>query len=335
MLSTSLDHTAASVFIEGYKPNDDYHGVLFEIECNTNLISRPFAEVSKKSYFPDEQEVLFMPGGAFAVNDIQLDQSNQLYVIKLRLCNDQEIQKGFYKKNIFKGDRDAVRELFSDMGTSTIVHECSDLDQLYNHMIKLFSSDKLIELDYLKAMGSKNFEHKNFQSSIHFFERSLALKQEILSSDDRETAELHYSIAESYYRLKNYHQVIDFCHKALNFNSLLPSDIIMAHSYLGLSYLTKADWNNVDDISLAKYYLQKTLDIDSENQMLGDAMLLNIYQALADINEYYDDFNSSIDYRTRALDICENNEWTDESTEIKENIQTKKLYIIETEQSKT
>ncbi|CAF5181568.1 unnamed protein product, partial [Rotaria magnacalcarata] len=131
MLSTSLDHTAASVFIEGYKPNDDYHGVLFEIECNTNLISRPFAEVSKKSYFPDEQEVLFMPGGAFAVNDIQLDQSNQLYVIKLRLCNDQEIQKGFYKKNIFKGDRDAVRELFSDMGTSTIVHECSDLDQLY------------------------------------------------------------------------------------------------------------------------------------------------------------------------------------------------------------
>ncbi|CAM4836295.1 unnamed protein product [Rotaria magnacalcarata] len=276
-----------------------------------------------------------MPGGAFSVNDIQLDQSNQLYVIKLRLCNDQEIQKGFYKKKIFKGDRDAVRELFSDMGTSTIVHECSDLDQLYNHMIKLFSSDKLIELDYLKAMGSKNFENKNFQSSIHFFERSLALKQEILSSDDRETAELHYSIAESYYRLKNYHQVIDFCHKALNFNSLLPSDIIMAHSYLGLSYLTKADWNNVDDISLAKYYLQKTLDIDSENQMLGDAMLLNIYQALADINEYYDDFNSAIDYRTRALDICENNEWTDESTEIKENIQAKKLYIIETEQSKT
>ncbi|CAF1298182.1 unnamed protein product [Rotaria sordida] len=262
-----------------------------------------------------------MPGAAFAVNSIELEELNQLYIIKLRLCDDEEIQKGSHKKNIFKGDRDTVRELFNNMGDNTIVRECSDLDQLYNYMMKLFSSDELIELEYFHAMGSKKFSSKDFESSIYYYKGSLTLRKKILSLEYKEIAELHYLIAESYYRWKNYDQAIDFYHEAIDCNSLHPLKAIRAHVYTGYSYLKRDDWNNYDDISSAKNHLQKALDMDLENETLEDGDIVDIYRALIDINIFQDNLDPALNYYTLALEICERNEWTDESNEIKEQIQ--------------
>ncbi|CAF1168209.1 unnamed protein product [Rotaria sordida] len=262
-----------------------------------------------------------MPGAAFAVNSIELEELNQLYIIKLRLCDDEEIQKGSHKKNIFKGDRDTVRELFNNMGDNTIVRECSDLDQLYNYMMKLFSSDELIELEYFHAMGSKKFSSKDFESSIYYYKGSLTLRKKILPLEYKEIAELHYLIAESYYRWKNYDQAIDFYHEAIDCNSLHPLKAIRAHVCTGYSYLKRDDWNNYDDISSAKNHLQKALDMDLENETLEDGDIVDIYRALIDINIFQDNLDPALNYYTLALEICERNEWTDESNEIKEQIQ--------------
>ncbi|CAF3357007.1 unnamed protein product [Rotaria sp. Silwood2] len=206
---------------------------------------------------------------------------------------------------MFKGDRYIAPELFDAMGTSTIIRECSDIDQLYDYMIKLFPSDKLIEFSYLKGMGAKNFTKKNFVASLDFFKRSLGLRQKFFSSNDREIAELHGSIAESYYRLTNYNEAIDFYHKALDFNSLPTPKTIMAHFYLGFSYLIRANWNNFDDLSSAKYHPQTALDINLEYEMLRDEMITDIYQALTDVNEYQHELDSAMDGHIEAVEICE------------------------------
>ncbi|CAF1223191.1 unnamed protein product [Rotaria sp. Silwood1] len=321
LLSTSLERDPARVFILGFNSEDDLRGVLFEIECNPIVKSRPFAEISHESQFQDEKEVLFMPGAAFAVSAIEFDKTDQLHIIKLRLCNDEDIQKGFHKKNIFKGDRDIVQELLDAMGTTTIVRECSDLDHLYGHMIKLFPMDELLELSYLQAMGSKHFTNKNFETSINFFKRSLSLQENSFSADKRKIAELLCSIGESYYKLKIYDEAISFYHQAIELNSLSLSKSLMAHLYMGYSHLTRDNRNYSDDISLANYYLQTALHIDLENEILGDEMIMNLYQALADIHEYQDELNLAIGYYNEALEICERNEWTNDSNEIKAKIE--------------
>ncbi|CAF4446093.1 unnamed protein product, partial [Rotaria sp. Silwood2] len=285
LISTSLDRDVALFYITGFKPKDDYHGVLFEIECKSNIKCHPFAKISSESNFVEEYEVLFMPGTAFAVNSIELDQTIELYIIKLRLCNDQEIQKGFYKMDMFNGDCETVRKLFKDMATSTLVREIPDLDQLYYHMIKLFSHE-CIDIDYFKALGSKHFDKKNFQTSLDYYKRSLALTQNVLSSEHRDITELYYSIAESYYQLKDYNSAIDFYLKGITFNLLSTPHSILTHLHLGYSYLSRQDWNNQNDRLSAKYHLQMALDIDSRNEMLGDSNILDICKALANIHEY-------------------------------------------------
>lgn len=155
-LSTTLDREVAVFFIDGFKPEDELRGVLFEIECNTNLTGRPFGNITKGSRFQDEQEVLFTPGTTFVVVSIGLNEPVQMNTIKLRVCDDQEILKGTHKKHMFRGDHDTVRELFLDMESNSLVRECSDLDQLYNHFTKLFLSDEFIEAEYRQAVGSKN-----------------------------------------------------------------------------------------------------------------------------------------------------------------------------------
>jgi hypothetical protein len=74
LFSTTLNPLVASRYVDGFKPEDDLRGVLFEIECDLTLTTGPFADISKISQFEEEQEVLFMPGVAFGVNSIVYHQ---------------------------------------------------------------------------------------------------------------------------------------------------------------------------------------------------------------------------------------------------------------------
>ena len=198
-LSTTRDRDVAVAFIDGFKRDGNLRGVLFEIECNPNLTGRPFGDITKGSQFHDEQEVLFTPGTAFAVVSIESNEVNQMCDIKLRLYDDQEILKGTRKKHMFKGDHDAVRELFLNMESNSLLRDCSDLDQLYNHVTKLFPPDESIEAEYRQAIGSKKLENEDFESSVENYKRCLVLKQKILSSEHKDIAKLNLCIAEAYF----------------------------------------------------------------------------------------------------------------------------------------
>jgi tetratricopeptide (TPR) repeat protein len=287
-LSTTLDRGVAEAFIDGFKPEGKLRGVLFEIECNANLTSRPFGEITEGSQFRDEQEVLFTPGNAFTVVSIESDKSNPMCTIKLRLCDDQEILKGTHKKHMFVGDRDTVREVFLNMESNSLLRDCFDLDLLYNHVTKLFPSDEFIEAEYLQAIGSKQLENEDFELSIENYKKCLALKQKILSSEHKDIAQLYWWIGESYFRLNNYNQIIEFCQKAIHSNSLHPLYVRQVHFYLGCSYMRRATDINWNDISLAKSHFQSALSISLEED-LDDNLTTDIYQALADINENCED----------------------------------------------
>jgi tetratricopeptide (TPR) repeat protein len=322
LLSTSFDRDVAIAFFGGFKPEGKLQCVLFEIECNTNLTSRPFADIGMESHFQDEHEVLFTPGTAFAVNSIELNESNQLYIIKLRLCDEQEILKGYHKKDMFRGDRDTVQELFVNMKSNSTVKDCSVLDQLYSYVTKLFPSDEIIEAEYLQAIGSKKYANRDYESSIENYKKCLALKQKILSSEHQEIAELYRGIGESYFKLKDYNQTIEFCQKAIDSDLLFPLYAKQPHFYLGCSYLLRDPGINWNDISLAKYHFQRALSISLEHDMMDDHVTTDIYQALAYINDNYeDDWDSAIDNLTNALQICQTNGWIDSYNQIKEEIE--------------
>ncbi|CAF1195107.1 unnamed protein product [Adineta steineri] len=69
----------------------DFEKVLFEIDADPKVVTtKPFADISQFSDFIDESEVLFMPGSIFRLNSVIRDDQNQVWIIGMCLCSDDE-----------------------------------------------------------------------------------------------------------------------------------------------------------------------------------------------------------------------------------------------------
>ncbi|CAF4287003.1 unnamed protein product, partial [Adineta steineri] len=86
MFSTSKQRTIALFLLGDITTQIDSERVLFEIDADPNIATtKPFANISKHSYFPDESEVLFMIGSIFRLNNINRND-DQIWIIKMTLC---------------------------------------------------------------------------------------------------------------------------------------------------------------------------------------------------------------------------------------------------------
>ncbi|CAF4434919.1 unnamed protein product, partial [Adineta steineri] len=64
--STSDKRSTALFLLGDLTTQIDLERVLFEIDADPNIVTtKPFAKISKHSYFPDESEVLFTTGSIF------------------------------------------------------------------------------------------------------------------------------------------------------------------------------------------------------------------------------------------------------------------------------
>ncbi|CAF1065697.1 unnamed protein product [Adineta steineri] len=88
--STTDDRSTALFLLGDITTKIDLERVLFEIDADPKIVNtKPFANISKLSYFPDESEVLFMIGSFFRLNNITRSD-DQIWIIKMTLCNDDE-----------------------------------------------------------------------------------------------------------------------------------------------------------------------------------------------------------------------------------------------------
>ncbi|CAF1394746.1 unnamed protein product [Adineta steineri] len=90
MFSTSKQRRTALFLLGDITTKIDSERVLFEIDADPEIVNaKPFANISKHSYFPVESEVLFMIGSIFRLNNIHRND-DQIWIIKMTLCNDDE-----------------------------------------------------------------------------------------------------------------------------------------------------------------------------------------------------------------------------------------------------
>ncbi|CAF0878209.1 unnamed protein product [Adineta steineri] len=88
--STTDDRSTALFLLGDITTQIDSQRVLFEIDADPRMVNtKPFANISKHSYFPVESEVLFMIGSIFRLNNIGRND-DQIWIIKMTLCGDDE-----------------------------------------------------------------------------------------------------------------------------------------------------------------------------------------------------------------------------------------------------
>jgi len=91
--STTSNYQKALSFFNLSKPTEHTENILFSIEADPHFIkTKPFANISQFSDYPDEEEVLFMVGSIFQLKNISFDHKNQFSIIEMILSTDDESQ---------------------------------------------------------------------------------------------------------------------------------------------------------------------------------------------------------------------------------------------------
>jgi hypothetical protein len=88
-LSTTMDRTVALMFVGHQASVNGLVSVLYEIEGTYQQNMRPFADISQRSWFPDEKEILFMAGSVFQIDKV-LQNADGVFTINMTVSGGNE-----------------------------------------------------------------------------------------------------------------------------------------------------------------------------------------------------------------------------------------------------
>jgi tetratricopeptide (TPR) repeat protein len=216
--STSQNKTYAIFLLGDTKSIDeDLERVLFEIDANPEHIGvKPFADISSKSYFPNESEILIMSGAIFRLNNILLNEEN-IWIINLSLCSDQDYNlKSQIDQITREYNNNQEINLFS---FGRILHQMNKFDEAakyYRRLLTEFSNDYKQTGLCCYHLGRVYSGKGNYEDSIQWYKKSLEIMKETMNSDDPNIAECFNSMGNIYRKEKHYQQALDAYQKALD-----------------------------------------------------------------------------------------------------------------------
>ncbi|CAF1604356.1 unnamed protein product, partial [Didymodactylos carnosus] len=89
-LSTTFSRKTAVKFAKQVTVNNDVERILFEMEADTRLLTKPFANIEHLSYYEEENEVLIMLGSIFRITELYYNERNNIWIAKLILCSEED-----------------------------------------------------------------------------------------------------------------------------------------------------------------------------------------------------------------------------------------------------
>lgn len=302
-LSTSLDRNVARGFINN--DSDDLQSVLFEIDANPAVTTKPFTDITKHSHFPKEKEVLIMVGSIFRITSVSND-GGEIWTIRMTLCSDDDHEL----KTIFEhmknehggGDKNLLSfgNVLADMG------KFDEAEKYYLRLLHHLSSDDPDIARCYHGLGNVTDEKGDYDSSLEWHQKSLDLRKKSLKEDHPHLAPSYISIGCAYFNKADYEKARESFNKAYDiikkaFGESHP-DIAMCLNNIGCVYEREKNYSKALDchkeaLEIRKDYLpEHHPDVGQSHHNTG-----NIYRALEEYELALKHYNDSLTIKRKSL----------------------------------
>ncbi|CAF1468503.1 unnamed protein product [Adineta steineri] len=303
--STSLNQEQARLYFNFVESSDYTQKVLFEIDADPRLDNiKPFANITQHSYFSNEEEILFMIGSIFKINEIKHDDNddnNGIWNIQLVLCsnNDHQLQLLFqYMQDELGYGETSLYELgrvLCDMG------KFSDSEIYFRLYLKqLMDENESLSSCYF-ALGKVTYMKGDYESSLMWYNKSLDIFMQTLDEYDPNIGQIYNAIAAVYYAQNDYHRGLESYEKALViFEQAYGKDhvtVAMCLNNMGLIYQDEKKYSQALEFQQnALFIRQKHLPTDHPD--LGTS-----YNNIGIIYECTGQYDLALKYLNLSLEI--------------------------------
>ncbi|CAF1549546.1 unnamed protein product, partial [Adineta steineri] len=191
----------------------DKIGILFVMLIDPSIKSAPFASIKDKSYFKEENEILFSMHTVFRVSAIKaIGINNQLYQVELQLTSDDDQQLRLLT--------DRMREEVRGIGLQRLggllvkVGQFDKAEELYNILLEQPSNKGQKHL-YYNQLGYVKDHQADYEKAIWYYEQDLQICEKILPSNHPHFGISYNNIGCAYDKMGEYSKAISFYEKAL------------------------------------------------------------------------------------------------------------------------
>ncbi|CAF1302278.1 unnamed protein product [Rotaria sordida] len=290
--STSLNRQQAIKFLNEYIFSHNLQKVLFEIDVNPHIDHlKSFANITSKSFYTNEQEILFMFGSIFRLINIK-QEKNGLWIIQMILSNhnDENIKQLF---NNIKNEYSGINNETSLLSFGNILYQMGKYDLAEKYFHRLLNDlpnnhDDISKCYY--SLGVLALIKNNYDLSLNWHNKSI----KILKSNDPHLADSYNCIGCIYQKKEYFKNALEFYNKALNIwentkekNYYQIADCL---NNMALEYHQKA-------LSIRKKYLPKDHpDFGASYNNIG-----NIYLCLQEYDLALENYEYSLKIKIKSL----------------------------------
>jgi len=215
-LSTSLNRQSALFYLGESIYSNDLDRVFFEIDADPRLPNvKPFSDIRSLSYFPSEEEVLFMIGSSFRLGHIYRDYKG-IWNIKMTLCSDDdhELQSLFQHMNNELGTNETTLLNFGHVLKG--MGKLNDAQKYYFRYLYQLPKNHPHTSSCCHALGMIAESKGDLESSLKWYSKSLNIAMQTFTDVHPNIATTHNSIGEIYRKKGNYSHALESYHKALD-----------------------------------------------------------------------------------------------------------------------
>ncbi|CAF1103566.1 unnamed protein product [Rotaria magnacalcarata] len=321
---------------------DDLVYVLFEINADLELDSKPFADVTHLSAIRTEDEILFVLGTTFRIRHVTFDSNENLWIIRLELCNKNESDLNSifeYYKNRFDEKTSIwhLTDLLFDMNEleraeklykrlinevseyeaaicydalGVIAHQKADNDQAltyHNRALQYFKtifSDDHPVLGYTyEHIGSVHTSLGNYDLALENHEQTFAIWLSVFGEEHTKTTQCLINMGLVYDKKKDFSKALSYYFYALEIYQ--KTNLLNDHPLFGLLF------NNIgyiyfeqDNYREALGYYQKSLQIRLKTLSSAHVDIAVTYHNMASLYFNNRNYKQAMEYFEKADEIC-------------------------------
>ncbi|CAF0929934.1 unnamed protein product [Adineta ricciae] len=287
-LSSTADRNYATFLLES-SANSKMERVLFEIDANPNLSkTKPFADVSSHSSFPDEKEILFMAGSIFRL--VNHSEEHGVHTLRMVLCGEEDHDL----KPLFDHFRKEINQEDGRLSLVILLAK-SGKTQAAKKQLELFLkklTDKTGNVSYENHLLRTMFDDENagdFDFHVNGLKFQLAVSgEQILFCHTPTTYNDHFFNASHYRNMGDINRALSSYEAAVNsyrqkhkenHENIARSLLSMGHIYMTIAKYDKA-----------LFFFQQSLCL-IENFLNNDQLILaachdHIGSAYCEMSEY-------------------------------------------------
>jgi tetratricopeptide (TPR) repeat protein len=267
-LSTSTEINVAIDFAQkALSYSSDVNGVLFEINIDSRVPTKPFANIDNLSYFRGEREILFSMGAIFRIISVQSIGNRMWHVT---LINDEQ---HILLKELYEYLKDEIDEetsyhalvnfAFSWMHDLELSKRWAKLLQKENDNVEEEKNHDKIEEVYRK-LGVKYIRQTTADQALNICTQDLGNYLKMGTIDIKKLADAYDALAEAFWAKEYYDRSIEHRKIAIHLYEQIELgslDIASAYQNIGMAYslMTNKKAEALENFLRAAHILGKCL----------------------------------------------------------------------------